>query len=197
MREVVVVEGLHDRQAVLRAVDAEVWVLGGDRPARSTLAELKRAATTRGVVVLTDPDGPGERIRRRVADAVPGARHAFLTRAEAQGAHSIGVEHAQPAAIAAALQAARTPGGDLTAGDLADGRPGPGNQQAKAEDCGSRFTLSDLQAHGLAGEAGAATRRGLVGERLGIGSGNAQAFVRKLNVLGVTREEWEEATRPR
>ncbi len=174
IREVVVVEGLHDRQAVERAVQADVWVLGGDRVAHRTLAELRRAATSRGVIVLTDPDGPGERIRRRVADAIPGVRHAFLARRVARSSHGVGVEHAPDEAIIEALLQAR-------------------ENRAAGLDTGGEFTLADLEAAGLVGMADAAKRRQAVGEQLGIGYGNAKAFVRKLNVLGITREEWEEA----
>ncbi|WDL99007.1 ribonuclease M5 [Alicyclobacillus sp. ALC3] len=172
--EVVVVEGLHDRQAVERAVQADVWVLGGDRVAHRTLAELRRAATSRGVIVLTDPDGPGERIRRRVADAIPGVRHAFLSRRLARSSHGVGVEHAPDEAIVEALLQAR--------------------QTVAAEPAtAAEFSLADLEAAGLVGTPDAAQRRQVVGEQLGIGYGNAKAFVRKLNVLGVTREEWKEA----
>jgi ribonuclease M5 len=107
IREIVVVEGWHDKQAVDRALEADVWVLGGDRVARRTLAELRRASQHRGVILLTDPDGPGERIRRRVAEAVPGCKHAHLPRSKAFGRGRVGVEHADPAAIRDAVLAAR------------------------------------------------------------------------------------------
>lgn len=174
-RELIVVEGLHDRQAVERAVIADVWVLGGDRIAHQTFSELRRAVDARGVIVLTDPDGPGERIRRRVADAIPGARHAFLPRHLAKGQKGIGVEHASNEAIVEALTQARA---------TSNGRTPDGE---------AAFTLADLEAAGLAGTPEAAKRRQQVGEQLGIGYGNAKAFVRKLNVLGVTRDEWKEA----
>lgn len=180
VRELVVVEGLHDRQAVERAVAADVWVLGGDRVAHQTLSELRRACASRGVIVFTDPDGAGERIRRRVADAVPGSRHAFLTREQARSAHGIGVEHAAPDDIAAALLAARG---------------GPDAQTpARQASPSAVFTQADLESAGLVGHPGAAAARQRVGDRLGIGTGNAKAFLRKLNTLYVTRSEWEEAT---
>lgn len=175
IREIIVVEGLHDRQAVERAVQADVWVLGGDRVARQLLAELRRAAQNRGVIVLTDPDGPGERIRRRVDAAVPGCRHAALTRRQASTARGVGVEHAQPSDILAALLNAR--GGAAPEGLRAD-----------------VFTREDLLAMRMVGDPHAAARRQAVGDLLGIGTGNAKAFLRKLNALGITRSEWEEAT---
>ncbi|MCL6637868.1 MAG: DUF4093 domain-containing protein, partial [Alicyclobacillus sp.] len=55
------------------------------------------------------------------------------------------------------------------------------------------FTLADLVAAGLAHHPQAAARRQRVGEFLRIGYSNAKSFVRKLNVLGVTRAGWQAA----
>ncbi|MBX6352684.1 MAG: DUF4093 domain-containing protein [Thermoflavifilum sp.] len=174
IREIIVVEGLHDRQAVDRAVEADVWVLGGDRIPRFRFSELRRAVSTRGVIILTDPDGPGERIRRRLADALPGAKHAFLPKQAAigDGGRRLGVEFAPPEAIREAIAKARP--------------TSTGTVEAV-------FTLADLATHGLAGGPGAAEQRRRLGEILGIGYANGQAFVKKLNALGITRGEWEAA----
>jgi ribonuclease M5 len=182
IREIIVVEGWHDKQAVERAVDADIWVVGGDRFVPTLLDELARAGRHRGVIIFTDPDGAGERIRRRIEQVVPNCKHAFLARdkAVARRGRGLGVEHADARDIAEAIARAR-----------------PSNaHQALATPAGSagdRFTLDDLARHGLAHTPGAAERRRFVGERLRIGYANAQAFLRKLNALGVTRAEWDEA----
>lgn len=173
IQELVVVEGLHDKQAVDTAVSADVWVIGGDRIANRFLNELERAARTRGVIVLTDPDGPGERIRRRIEERIPNCKHAFLHKAEAVAHHRVGVEFASPESIRLALLAVRK----------------AQNKSIQEQS----FTLEDLREAGLAGGPGAAERRTEVGEYLRIGYANAKAFVRKLNVLCVTRDEWNEA----
>ena len=172
--EIVVVEGIHDKQAVLRAVTADVWVIGGDRIARTFLASLRRASEIRGVIVLTDPDGPGERIRKRIASAVPGCRHASLARQEAGNGRRIGVEFATPEAIRAALEQVRGQGERLVA-------------------AGSQFTIQDLLQARLAGVPGSAQRRERIGEILVLGRGNAKALLDKLNALAVSTTEWEAA----
>ncbi|GMA50551.1 ribonuclease M5 [Alicyclobacillus contaminans] len=173
IQEIIVVEGIHDKQAVQRVVEADIWVVGGDRVAERFLRELERASRTRGVLVLTDPDGPGERIRRRIAARVPHCKHAFLPRKLAASPHGLGVEHASGEAIVEALRRARpTP-------PKADG--------------GGEFTMDDLRVNRLAGGADSAARRAAVGEQLGIGYGNAKAFLHKLNALGVARWEWDAA----
>lgn len=184
VHEIIVVEGLHDKQAIDSVVSADVWILGGDRIARTVLDELRRASLRRGVIVFTDPDGPGERIRRRVDDAIPGCKHAFLSRESATSSQGIGVEHASKAAILQALADVRISSAD-TASPL----------QSTQGDLTPRFTLQDLQETGLANHPRAAKRRQKVGEILSIGYGNAKAFVRKLNALEVSRDEWEGALR--
>ncbi|MFS8631201.1 MAG: DUF4093 domain-containing protein, partial [Bacillales bacterium] len=60
------------------------------------------------MIILTDPDYPGERIRRILSARVPGCKHAFLSREEASRDGKIGVEYASPEAIRRALAAVQT-----------------------------------------------------------------------------------------
>lgn len=171
IHELLVVEGLHDKQAVDEAVQADVWIIGGDRIANRFLQELERASCTRGIIIFTDPDGPGERIRRRIEARIPNCKHAFLPRHQATGNNRIGVEHATPDSIRNALLNVRST-----------------NQLLPEQKC--TFSLDDLQEAGLVGSQDAALRRKQVGDNLRIGYANAKSFLRKLNVLGVTLEEW-------
>ena len=61
IREVIVVEGRYDRNALLQAVDAAVVGVGGFAlfNDREKAAYLRRLAEARGVILLTDPDGAG------------------------------------------------------------------------------------------------------------------------------------------
>jgi len=174
--EIIVVEGLHDAQRVREAVEGDVWVIGGDRIATRFLTSLQRAERNRGVVVLTDPDGPGERIRRRVQEAVPTAKHAFLRKADATGAGRVGVEFASPESVRKALLAARTK-------VVATSGPAPLKP----------YSTVDLLEAGLLGSPSAGELRRRVGDILGIGWGNAKTFLEKLNGLAVSREEWSVA----
>lgn len=201
-REIIVVEGLHDKQAIERVVSADIWILGGDRIARSVLAELRRASERRGVIVFTDPDGPGERIRKRVDDAIPGCKHAFLSKRSATSSHGIGVEHAGVDAILEALSHVRRSGNGSSGANEETheppgrGEPAGGDVDRTSPRLGERqpeFTMDDLNQTGLANHPKAASRRQQVGEALSIGYGNAKAFLRKLNALEVTRDEWTAA----
>ena len=45
---------------------------------KNTLVRIQHAQETRGVIVFTDPDYPGRRIRAIIEEHVPGVKHAFL-----------------------------------------------------------------------------------------------------------------------
>ena len=45
---------------------------------QETLDVIRHAQESRGVIVLTDPDFPGDKIRHTIRDNVPGVKHAYL-----------------------------------------------------------------------------------------------------------------------
>lgn len=168
IREIIVVEGKKDIAAVKRAVEAECLSTGGYGLSDYSLKKIEIASRRNGIIVLTDPDSAGERIRKVLSARFPAAKHAFIPREAATAEGDIGVERALPEAIRAALA------------------------KARCQECPARqeFTLQDIQRAGLTGNADAAGRRAALGEALGIGYSNAKTFLRRLNSYGVTREEF-------
>lgn len=158
-----------DVLAVSRAVEADCIITDGFRLSPRTLASIGDAYKRRGIIILTDPDPAGERIRRFLSKKFPEAKHAFVPKAEATANDDIGVEQASPEAIRAALEKVRT----------LDWNPA------------ERFSAADLIAAGLSGGDGASERRARLGARLGVGFANAKTFLKRLNHYGVTREEFE------
>lgn len=172
MKEIIVVEGIHDKQAIDRAVAADCLISGGSAVSEEFLAQVERAMRERGVIIFTDPDQAGERIRRIIAQRVPGCKHAFLPREEARADNGdIGIENASPESIRQALSHVRS----------------------EEKEWQAAIRWEDMILLGLAGSAEASRRRRLLGERLHIGYGNAKTFWKRLNMLGVTREELREA----
>lgn len=171
IKEVIVVEGKQDIVAVSRAVEADFIITNGFSLRPHTLAAIKSAYEKRGILIFTDPDSAGERIRRFLAKRFPNAKHAFLSQEEAYANNDIGVEQASPEAILAAIRSARTSSIEIT----------------------ETFTMTDLVANGLSGGADAAARRNELGRRVGVGYANGKTFLHRLNHYGVTREEFERA----
>lgn len=171
IKEVLVVEGKMDVVAIDRAVEADCIITEGFNLKPGTLRNIEHAYRKRGIIILTDPDGAGERIRRFLAKRFPEAKHAFVPRDEATDNDDVGIEQAKPPAIRAALEKVRTV--DWT----------PRNT----------FASADLIKNGLSGSPEASLRRGKVGAILGVGYANAKTFLLRLNHYGVTREEFEGA----
>ncbi|MFK7696846.1 ribonuclease M5 [Paenibacillus sp. HJGM_3] len=179
IREVIVVEGRDDTIAIQRAVQAETIETGGSAIDDAVLRRIALAQERRGVIVFTDPDHAGERIRRIIAARVPGCKHAFLTQQQATKKGDIGVENASDEAIRQALEQVRT---DYEGGELAAGAS-----------AGEPVTQTDLMEAGLLVHPDAARRRLLVGERLGIGCCNGKQFLKRCAMFRITKDEFRAA----
>ena len=73
IKEVIVVEGRYDKNALSQVVDATVVTLGGFSVFndREKLAFLRRLAEKQGLIILTDSDGAGFVIRNYLKGALP------------------------------------------------------------------------------------------------------------------------------
>ena len=77
LKEVIVVEGKSDTAAIRRALEADTIETGGFTLAASTLRKIEAAYKKRGIIILTDPDGAGNRIRRFLTERFPEAGQAL------------------------------------------------------------------------------------------------------------------------
>ena len=94
IKEVIIVESKMDVAAVRRAVDADCIITDGFRLRNAAIKNIRAAYEKRGIIILTDPDTVGERIRARLTEMFPRARHAFIPVEDATNAGDgdIGVE---------------------------------------------------------------------------------------------------------
>ena len=171
LKEVIVVEGKSDTAAIRRALEADTIETGGFTLAASTLRKIEAAYKKRGIIILTDPDGAGNRIRRFLTERFPEAGQAFIPRIDATANGDVGVEQASPKAILAALGKVR-------------------HHEFTPQ---KEFTERDLMLNGLSGGSMASARRDKLAVLLGVGYGNAKCFLQRLNTYGVTREEFNSA----
>lgn len=174
IKEVIVVEGKSDIARIQAShIEADMIATEGFNLRPATMDKIRCAYEKRGIIILTDPDSAGERIRKFLSQRFPKAKHAFIPRKEAVANNDLGVEQASPEAIRLALSKVR----------YASYEPE------------ERFSTADLMAADLHGSAAAAERRAAVGAVLGIGYGNAKQFLKRLNHYGVTRSEWDDAVK--
>lgn len=171
LKETIVVEGKNDAAAVRRAVEADIIITSGFGINKGILERISTAQEKCGVIILTDPDYMGEKIRKIISDRIRGVKHAFIPRKEAQAEGDIGVENAAPESILRAL----------------------GMAKCELEEVRETFTRADLIYYGLTGSDNAASFRNSLGSVLGIGYGNSKQFINRLNKYGISRDELETA----
>lgn len=177
----IVVEGKDDTVAIKRAVEADTIETGGSALNSEKIERIRLAQERRGVIIFTDPDYPGERIRKIISQAIPGCKHAFLSKEKAVSKKGkLGVEHASPGDIRQALQELRTE-------EVLNMIP----------DDEVQISWSDVQSRGLVGQASSQALRAKIGEKLGIGYCNAKQFYKRLHAFCITHHEfslaWQEA----
>ncbi len=78
IKEIIVVEGKDDTTAIKRSVNADTIETNGSAISAECLQRIQHAQDVRGVIVFTDPDYPGRRIRAIIEERVKGIKHAFL-----------------------------------------------------------------------------------------------------------------------
>lgn len=171
IKEVIVVEGRDDTVAIKRAVEADTIETGGSAINSRILKRIALAQERRGIIILTDPDHAGERIRKIIDTKVPGCKHAFIPEADATRRGDIGVENASPEAIRHALERVHT----------------------SFEGSESLIGLDDLIEAGLIIHPQAAARRMIMGNLLGIGYCNGKQFHKRLGMFQISREEFASA----
>ncbi|NBI06262.1 ribonuclease M5 [Senegalia massiliensis] len=169
IKEVIVVEGKDDVSALKRAVDCEVITTGGFGYPDDLVERVKLAQKNRGVIIFTDPDFAGEKIRNFISSRVKGCKHAFLPQEKATLNDNIGIENAKPKDIIEALTGARY-------------------ESSKKR---NEFTKVDLLKNGLNGGSKASYRRAILGKILSIGYCNSKQFLKRLNNYGISRNEFE------
>ena len=130
IRQVIVVEGKSDIARVSHAVEADMIATEGFGIRRETLEQIRLAYEKRGIIILTDPDGPGERIRQRLTKLFPQALHAFVPKSEASTKDDVGIEDASPESIRKALSSEEFSMGDIFAAGLT-GRPDSSEKRAR------------------------------------------------------------------
>lgn len=172
MQDIIIVEGVHDEIKIKSVYPtAECIITNGSEISKETIKLIKTLALSHNIIIFTDPDSPGERIRKIVQEAVPNAKQAFLRKKDciSNNRKKVGIEHASKKAIIEALENVFEP-------------------NLKIE----TITNRDLYALGLIGENSSADIRNKVSNYLNIGRPNAKTFLKRLNLLKIDRKKLEE-----
>ncbi len=175
--EVIVVEGKDDTANLKRYYEVDTYETRGSAINQDDLERIATLQELRGVIVFTDPDYNGERIRKIIMQEIPQVKHAFLNRGEAvpkskTKGRSLGVEHASYEDLEKALS---------------------GLVGSYEDEHFFDITKSDLMRLGLLMGSDSRKRREYLGEELRIGYCNGKQLLKRLELFGVCLSQVEEA----
>ena len=165
MSKIVVVEGTHDEALIKQAFKNQTCIVtNGSEISSDTLKMIKELSKNHEIIIFTEPDYPGEKIRARVHEVVPGARDCFIPKNNciSKNRKKVGVEHAKIDEVK-----------ELLSPFL----------EGQNNICGN-ITYQDLVRLGLTG-SNCAKLREKVSASLNIGRPNAKTFLNRINMLGL------------
>jgi len=180
VKEVIVVEGRYDKNAIAQTVDATIIETSGFGvfSDNEKLALLRRLSEKRGLIILTDSDRSGFFIRGRLKSLLDtgNIKHAYIpditgkekrkTSPSKEG--KLGVEGMSPDIIISALE--------LAGATFTDAQP--------ASENADRITKADLYAKGYSGGVGSSQKRRDLLVKLGLPARlSANGLLDVLNII--------------
>lgn len=167
IKEVIVVEGKNDTNVIKSYVDCDTLETGGTHLGKRVLQQIQELQKKRGVIIFTDPDFPGEKIRSTINQQIPGCKNAFIEKDKAKTSKKVGVEHANKTDIVAALSNLMT-------------------YDPQLQETLSYEAFLDL---GLQGQWDSGQKRECIARALSLGKPNAKTLWKRLNMCQYTKED--------
>ena len=168
INEIIVVEGKSDKQFLETFLNADILTCNGsaiDGFDKNYLIELPK---TRGVIILTDPDYPGQRIRNEISSYLPVCKHAFVRKENSIKRHKVGVAEASKEEVLFALENVVT---------FDESKKGSLNE-------------TDMMLLKLSGLDSSANKEKVI-KHFNIGHCNSKTLLKRLNLLNVSKETLE------
>lgn len=165
--DLLVVEGITDKAFLLEFVEAKIMVTNGSAISRETIKTIENFSKQYPIIVMTDPDYPGDQIRNKIAEAVPSAKHVFLQKERCIKSGKVGLAQSNAQYILEQLKRVVTP----------------------IDSPIESISIADLQEFGLIGGNQSNHLRENLGQILGIGKTNGKTLLQRLNWLKITREK--------
>ena len=168
INEIIVVEGKSDKQFLETFLNADILTCNGsaiDGFDKKYLIELSK---TRGVIILTDPDYPGQRIRNEISSYLPVCKHAFVRKENSIKRHKVGVAEASKEEVLFALENVVT---------FDESKKGSLNE-------------TDMMLLKLSGLDSSINKEKVI-KYFNIGHCNSKTLLKRLNLLNVSKETLE------
>lgn len=166
IKEVIVVEGKNDTKHLRSFFDVDTIETHGLGLSKETINFIKEINNKRGVILLLDPDSPGEKIRNRINEAIPNLKNAFLIKQEARTSKKVGVEHANKEVIEKALDNLIT-----------------------YRESNETLSYEDYLDLGLMGNSDSSLKREEISKKYCLGKCNAKTLFKRINMIGLKKED--------
>lgn len=169
---IIVVEGKNDYSRIKQIYpNSNIMITNGSEVSEALLNDLRVLQETNDIIIFTDPDYPGERIRKIVSSVCPNAKHAFIQKkfAISKNKKKVGIEHVELSLVKEALDELYSPVESNNEIDI--------------------NTLYDL---GLIGDEKSKLLREKLCEKLNIGYVNGKQLVKRLNLFGISIDKIKE-----
>jgi ribonuclease M5 len=168
VKKIFVFEGKHDvsRFRQVNQVDEAVYVNGASINSEVTNYLIARSKDTQ-IVIITDPDSAGNRIRRILSNTISNCVHIYLPLELSRYKKKIGFEHLPISYIEEILK-----------------------QEIQEENIKGNLTTSDLWDMGLIG-ANSLKKRKYLHSVYNFYSTSTSTLLNRLNILQITKEELE------
>ena len=180
LKEIIIVEGRDDVTAIKRVVSSEVIPLHGfTGMTKNKINFLIQLSKENSLILFTDPDFVGKKLREVISKRIPSIKHAYITREQGTKNYenrrkNIGVENASNESIILALSNVI----DTTYDNKTINKKG------------HIFTTQDLIDYNLSIGENSKDNRQKLGNHLHIGYHNSKQLLKILNRLSITKNEF-------
>lgn len=169
INDIIIVEGTSDKNYLETFIKADILTCNGSAIDGFSIEFLKQVSKHRGIIILTDPDFPGTRIRNIISEQVSSCKHAFINKQKAIKNNKVGVAECEKEEIIKALKNVIGPSKKTN------------NVLLKESD------LFELK---LCGQ-NTKNRKEKIIEHYHLGHCNAKTLLKRLNMINVSKKELE------
>lgn len=170
IKEVIVVEGKSDLIFLKSFLDADIITTNGSEISKETLDLIKKANENTGVIVLTDPDYPGIRIRNKIVEYIGDCKHAFVEKSKAIKGKKVGIAETKKEDVLEALK----------------------NVVTYKKEAPKNINEVDLYELGLIGKEASKEKREKIAKYYHLGWCNGKTFLKRVNMFGLTINDLKE-----
>lgn len=163
IKEVIVVEGKNDTKRLKEFFDVDTIETHGLGLNKETIEYIKNVNDKRGIILLLDPDTPGEKIRNRLNNEIAELKNAFVMKEDARTSKKVGIEHASKEILEEAL-----------------------NNLITYTDSLNSISEEEFYSLGLKGESDSVLKREKISKYFHLGKCNGKTMYKRLNMLGIT-----------